>query len=146
MPTQQPAPTVDSALRISTVIWGAMIVTQGLFVVLTLIQPKREAEPADPMIGYALLGVGLMVAVASYVVKGQLLAKAAAKRELQSVQAAMVVAFAMCETVGILGIVTFFVFGFKYYLVFFVISVLALVGHMPRRPQFEAAAAPKPIL
>lgn len=146
MPTQQPVPTVDSALRISTVIWGAMIVTQGLFVVLTFIQPKRETEPADPTMGYALLAVALMVAVTSYVIKGQLLAKAAAKRELQAVQAAMVVCFAMCETVGILGIITFFVFGFKYYLAFFGISVLALLGHMPRRAQFEAAAAPKPIL
>jgi hypothetical protein len=142
----QPPPTVESALRISTIIWAAMIVTQGLFIVVTFVQPKREAEPADPTISYALLAVALMVAVASYVIKGRLFAQAAAKRELQGIQAALVVAFAMCETAGILGVFSFFVFGFKYYLGFFAVAVLALLGHMPRRPQFEAAAAPKPIL
>lgn len=141
-----PPPTVDGALRVSSVIWVAMLITQGLFVGLIFIQGTKVTEPGEPTIPYALFGVGIMLAIASYVVKAKLFAQAAAKREIIGIQTGLVVALAMCEAAGILGLMTFFVFGFKYYLAFFAVSVVAMLGHFPRRSQYEAAAAPKPIL
>ena len=145
MPPKEPTPTVDSALQITRIIWVAFIMTQGLFFILSMTQPGPKA-PSDPVVTWALLAVAMMFAPVSWVVKNRLAAQAAVKQSIQGVQQAVIVALAICEAAGIIGIAAHFVFGSKFYFLFFVVAVLAILSHMPPRVQFEAAAGPRPIV
>jgi F0F1-type ATP synthase membrane subunit c/vacuolar-type H+-ATPase subunit K len=145
-PSNQPPPTVDGALRISTVIWVAMMVTQGLLLLVARFASPPAATALEPMPAYAILGVAILAVVASYIVKGRLIAQAAAKQNIQGVLSARIVALAMCEVAGLFGLVVYFLFVFPYYFVFFALAVVGMLGHFPRRSEFDAAAAPRPIL
>ena len=144
-PQNQPPPTVDAALRTSTVLWVAMIVTQGLFVIVARFAAPAATSASDPMPAYVMLAVAFLAVIASYVVKGKLIAQAAAKQSIQGVVSARIVALAICEVAGILGLLSYFVFSFQYYIVFFVLAVGGMLGHFPRRSEFDAAMAPRAI-
>lgn len=146
MPSKEPTPTVDSAFQLTRGLWFAFLVTQGLIAGVTVMQKGAAASTADPVVTWAMLAVAMMIAPVSWVVKNALLAKAAAKQEIQGVQAAHVVAFAMSEAASILGMVVHFAFGSRYYFLFFVVGIAAHISHFPRRTQFEAASGPKPIV
>ncbi|MEO6393328.1 MAG: hypothetical protein ABIP75_15880 [Pyrinomonadaceae bacterium] len=145
MPTKKKPPTVDSALQITRIIWGAFVMTQGLFFILAVTQPGAKV-PSDPVVIWALLAVAMMLGPVSWVVKNRLLAQAAEKQVIQGVQQAIIVAVAICEVASILGVIAHFMFGSKFYFLFFIVAVLAILSHFPSRAQFEAAAGTKPIV
>lgn len=145
MPLKEPTPTVDSALQITRIIWGAFVMTQGLFFLLAVTQPGAKVL-ADPVVTWTLLAVAMMLVPVSWVVKNRLLAQAAERQIIQGVQQAVIVALAICEVAGIMGIVDHFMFGSKFYFLFFIVAVLAILSHLPSRAQFEAAAGTKPIV
>jgi hypothetical protein len=138
--------TVDGSLQICRIIWVAFLFTQGAFFGLTLLAPSKVTEPADPVVTWIMLAVAMMIVSVSYVVKAAFLKQAAAKQELPLAQTAFMVALAICEGAGILGLLSHFVFGSAFAGLFFVVAVGGILGHFPRRGTFEAVAPPKPIV
>jgi hypothetical protein len=52
----------------------------------------------------------------------------------------MIVAVGLCESVGLFGLMVYFVTTTPYYYVFFIVSVIGILLHMPRRDQLLAAS------
>jgi hypothetical protein len=52
----------------------------------------------------------------------------------------MIIAVALCEAVGLFGMMVFFTTASPYYYFFFIVSVIGILLHMPRRDQLLAAS------
>ena len=130
---------VDANYRTLRFIWLAIIVSVvAIFVVTRLVQPS----PAAPKILFwILLAIGVGNLGASFLLKHKMLKQAVEKRKLEMVRSAYIIAFALCESVGLFGLIAHLTTGIEYYYFFFVLSGFGILLHKPQRDDLLAVAS-----
>lgn len=125
--------------RIVTVIWFAILMSVGLFFLMTrFIQRPEQSEGGQVMV-MVLTFLGSVVALLSFVPKRKLLNQSVAEQKLEPVQSAYIVSFAMSEAAALFGLLLFFATADRFYYLMFIVAVLFLLIHFPRRKDFLAA-------
>ncbi len=121
------------------ILWAAqfMALLGFLFLALFLFEAKEEA---DPTLSWILAGSSLLPVVLSFPVKKQLFARAAEKQSLAYVQQGVVIAMALCEAAGLLGLASRAITGSPYFFLPFAFAALGMLLHFPRRDQLMAAS------
>jgi hypothetical protein len=132
------AGNIDARYRTMLVIWFALLMSVGLYFSLTLVI-ERPAAGDNPVLLWGLMAASIFPLLLSFVLKGKLLALSVREQRPDLVQSAMILAVALCESVGLFGLLIFFTTGTPYYYGFFIVSILAMLLHMPRRDQLLAA-------
>ena len=130
---------VDANYGKLRVIWLAILASLAVIFIVT-----RVVEPAaggPEVLFWILLALGAVELGASFVLKQKLLRQAAEQRKPALVATAYILAFALCESVGLFGLVAHFVTVNKYYYFFFVLSGFGLVLHKPQRDDVLAAVS-----
>ena len=117
-------------------IWGAQLASVALFLLITraVEVPAREGDNR-----LLLLSLGLTALAAfglSFPVRAKLLAQSAVQRRPDLATTAYVLAFALCESCALFGVVAHFVTGAREALYFFIPAALGLLLHFPRRAHF----------
>ena len=131
---------VDAQYGKLRIIWLAILAGLALIFVLTrVVQPAAGGGPE--VLFWMLLALGAAELGASFVLKQKMLRQAVEQRKPALVATAYILAFALCESVGIFGLVAHFVTGNKYYYFFFVLSGFGMMLHKPQRDDVLAAAA-----
>jgi F0F1-type ATP synthase membrane subunit c/vacuolar-type H+-ATPase subunit K len=87
-----------------------------------------------------LAAAGLSAVGLSFVLKPAMLARAAAQRRPDVVTTAYVLAFALCESCALFGLMGRFMTGAREAFYFFVPSALGMLLHFPRRRHLDDAA------
>jgi F0F1-type ATP synthase membrane subunit c/vacuolar-type H+-ATPase subunit K len=129
---------VETNYRTLRIIWLAILAgVITLFVVTRLTQPTLGAPE---MIFWILLALGVGNMGASFVLKHKMLRQATEKQEPGSIKSAYIVALVLCESVGIFGLIAYFVTGVEQYYYFFVLSGFGILLHKPQRHDLLAAA------
>ncbi|HVF86233.1 MAG TPA: hypothetical protein VM866_01525 [Pyrinomonadaceae bacterium] len=134
---------VEKRYRILLIIWAAILLKVGILAVVShFAKPDALAEDGEShtVLLMVLLLLGISSIVMSFIVKNMILARAANRRRLDSVQVAYVVAFALCETAALFGVVGLFATGESFSYIMFVVGAVGLMLHLPRRDHLLAAA------
>jgi hypothetical protein len=132
-PNQNGPTNIEARLRTMRILWLAMLMSIPIYCLFTLFL-KRSAEPTpNRNLSLALLGAGLSTTLISFLIRSTLLKKAAQQQQLLMVQQGYIVTFAITEVAALLGMLDFFATGNRYYYVLFIISVLGMLLHFPRR-------------
>jgi hypothetical protein len=95
-------------------------------------RPSEDVDP-NPMLLLILLGVAVATTLLSFLMKSKLLNRAIQQQQVSLVQQGYIVAWALCEVGGLLGVLGFFVTGDRYYYVLLFIGLLGQLLHVPRR-------------
>ena len=132
--SHNPQENVDLTLRKLRVLWLGTLssLVVGFYIFTTVMERPADLEPNDTLF-LILVAVALTAAVASFVVKRKLFAKAEELQQVQLVQQGFVVAVSMSEVGALLGVYDYFQTGDRYYFVLFMITVFAKLLHFPRR-------------
>jgi F0F1-type ATP synthase membrane subunit c/vacuolar-type H+-ATPase subunit K len=131
--------TVDVSYRALRVIWLAILASVIIiFVVSRVVAP---APSAPRLIFWILLVMGVFNFGLSFLLKQGMLKQAREKRQIALVKTAYIVAFALCESIGIFGLVAHLITGVEYYYFFFVLSGFGLLLHKPQRDDIFGALA-----
>ncbi|MBA2339829.1 MAG: hypothetical protein H0V88_05505 [Pyrinomonadaceae bacterium] len=127
--------TVNARYRVLLTIWFVMLVSVGnFFLIAFFVAPKKGFEPEPNAALSITLAVLALAAVAlSFVIKNKMLARAQAERSFERARTAYIVAMALSEMAGILGLVAHFAAGERRFFLWFIIAALALLWHKPRR-------------
>lgn len=146
-PIQQnmPATRVEARHRTMLILWIAILVTIGiLFLVANLAKPGSEGDYGNnPMLFWIFGGTGFFTFMLSFLLKKILLAQAVAKQSVAQVMTAHIIAFTMCEVAAIFGLMIRLTTGARFYYLLFIIGVLGVLLHMPRRTQILDASFKK---
>jgi fatty acid desaturase len=130
---------VDAGYRALRVIWLAILASVIIiFVVSRVVSP---APSAPRLIFWVLLVMGVFNFGLSFLLKQRTLNQAREKRQIALVKIAYIVAFALCESIGIFGLVAHLITGIEYYYFFFVLSGFGLLLHKPQRDDILGALA-----
>ena len=122
-----------------------MLSIVGYFV-LTLFAGRSEELEPNPMLSLILLAVAASAALVSFPLKSKLLNRAIEQQQVPMVQQAYIVAWAITEVGGLLGVLDFFTTGDRYYYLLFMIAALGQLLHFPRREHMLNAWGKSPIV
>jgi len=131
---------VDDVYGKLRIIWLGILATLVVLFVVTRVVEAGPGGGLEVMV-WGLLALGVAELSASFVLKQKMLRQAAEQRKPGLISTAYILAFALCESVGIFGLIAHFVTGSKYYYFFFVLSGFGLVLHKPQRDDVLAAVA-----
>ena len=123
---------VDLRLRSMRTMWIALILSLGGYFVLTRFVPRPENVEPNSMLSIALAVATAVTTLASFLIKSKLLAPAIDQGQVQQVQQAYVVAWALTEAGALLGVVDYFLTSDRYYFMFFLIAAFGQLLHFPR--------------
>ena len=140
MPSSESNET-NIALRYRTLLtlWFAMIMSVVMWVVLIRVL-TATTNPVNQKLGLALICLGLLPMSLSFLVKQILAARAINQQSPMLLQQAYVIAWALCEAAGLLGLVAYFVAASPYYWVAFAIAVVGIILHFPQKTQLLQAS------
>ena len=146
-PTNQNDVQQNVELRIRTMrtLWIALLMSNVMYYVFTLIAGRPENAEPNPTLSLILIGVGVTTALISFPVKSTLLGRAIQQQQVPMVQQAYITAWAISEVPALLGMVDFFVTGNRYFFDLLILSAGAQLVHFPRREHIINAWSKTPI-
>ena len=114
-------------------LWLALFASVGLYFALTFfVGPSKDVEP-NPTLSLILIVAGLATTLISIVIKSKLVARAIEQQQIQLVQQAYIVTWAVTEVAGLLGFLDFMATGHRHYYILFIISAFGFLVNAPRR-------------
>jgi hypothetical protein len=137
---------LDKRYQTILTLWAALLMSVAMYFVFVQFIFPGMLSPADPrnsLLIFGLIGAGALFVIASFFVKGKLLAGSVEKQDVGLVQKAVVVACAMCEVAALLGVVAGLVLKSRVSYLLFLMAAAGVVLHFPRRSQLEAASYKK---
>ena len=143
-PSSQPGPDagLERRLRTMRILWGAFLITIGLYVLVTVFGvPWKDAgeEGRDNqtlLLAFAVLG--FMAVAASFVLKRHFHGHAVEESDPAKFQTGFIVAEALCEWAALLGLIGLFVTVNKYAYALIALGALGQLLHFPSREQLAA--------
>ena len=145
---------IDARLRTMRILWAVFLTSVGLYALIAYVvdaPSTRNSSPPGPAGGapetgefstlfLVLFAVAVSTVVASFLLKQSFTQRAVREQKPGLVQTALVVAAALCEMAGLLGLVGIFAEGNRYAYLLFVVAAAGLVLHFPRREDLLAAS------
>ena len=141
-PANQNDPNANVELRIRTMrtLWTALLLSIGGYYILTKFAKLSEVVTPNPRLSLALIVGAVLTTLVSFPIKNRLLSRAVDQQQVQQVQQAYIVGWAINEVGALLGMLDFFVTGNPRYYIPFIIAACGLLLHFPKRePVMDAA-------
>ena len=120
------------------ILWFAICVSIGLFLVIIYFAGTNAA--GNPSLSLILESATVVPFAVSFLAKQLLLGKAVAEQNIDKVQPAYVMAFALSEASALLGLLDRFLNGSKYFYIGFILAGLGMLFHFPQQRHLRAAA------
>jgi len=151
--------TVENKLLVMWIIWGAMVGSLVIYIVICNLmgdQIRRPMGPGFPLVllRNILFGIGIVTLITNYFIRkfilkkpsggpGSLSTSQTSPQDLSKIYAnytiAMIISLTLCESVGIYGLVLFFLGGsFQVMYTFMIISAAGMFYYRPKREEIEA--------
>jgi hypothetical protein len=141
MQPQKAQMQIDSRYRVLVILWGALIFSVVLYLGLSFVLKAPDSDSAQSrVVTFALTAIGVLLAIISFAIKQKFFAQAEAKQAPGLVQTGVIIALAFCEAAALLGLLDRLSTGNPYYFVLFIISIVGMLLHFPRREQLAAAS------
>jgi hypothetical protein len=137
--------TIEQRMRTVRILWLALLASIPAYFMVTIIAGRPEDVERNDTLSLALVVAGVAAVLVSFLIKKKLLDQAIAQQQVQNVQQAYIVAWAICEMSALLGLFDFFRTSHPHYYVPFVIAALGVLLHYPRREHFDHASVNPPI-
>ena len=131
---------VEARYRLLLIIWFALLTSMTVFAVLPVVIPSQSTEP-NTSLSFAFMGAAFMLVILSVLIKQRVVQRAIEKRDAAMVQTGYILSFALCESAAIWGLVDHIVTGSKYYFLSFLIGLLGMLLHFPKKDHVRAATS-----
>ena len=131
---------VENRHRLLLIIWFALLTSMTVFAVLPVVIPSSATEP-NTTLSFAFMGAAFTVVILSVLIKQRVVQRAIEKRDAAMLQTGYVLSYALCEAAAIWGLVDHIVTGSKYYFLSFLLGLLGMLFHFPKKDHVRGATA-----
>jgi len=135
---QQAEARAEARHKVFLILWFALFVSVMLLLVLVLVAGSRGTP--NPTLSYALLGIGSMTVLGSFLLKQQLVQKAINNNDIAALQSAHIVSLALCESAALFGVLDRFMTASQTSWFLFAIAAIGILLHFPKRAQIRAVS------
>lgn len=145
MQTNETTERLDARHRTMLILWGALLLSVVLYFGLSRFMKAPESDGSQSRIlTFVLTAMGVLLAISSFAIKQKFVAQAETAQSPALVQTGLIIALALCEMAALLGFIDYMTTGNRYYFVLFIIAVVGMLFHFPRREHLAAASYRKP--
>jgi len=142
---------VEQSYKTIVIIWLALLFSQiMLLVVIFLAKPEIfKFDFSKPLLGenaviiIAFAFLAMTNFALSFVMKKRSFEQSVEKQQIALVQTGLILAYAFCEAISLLGMVLAFAFSYQYFFAWFALGILGFLLHFPRRDDVIAASYKK---
>ena len=124
---------VELRMRTMRTLWLAMLMSLVMYFVFTLVANRTPNGTPNNTLFLVLVCAAVLMTLISFPIKSSLVSRAIDRQQPVLVQQAYIVAWAVTEVGGLLGILDFFLTGDRYYYVLLVIAGCGQLLHFPKR-------------
>jgi hypothetical protein len=135
---QQVEAKVEARHKVFLIVWFALFVSVMLFVVLVLVAGSKGTP--NPTLSYALLGIGSITVLVSFLLKQQMVTKAINHNDIAALQSAHIMSLALCESAALFGVLDRFITGSQTSWFLFAVAVIGILLHFPRKDHIRAVS------
>jgi len=130
---------VSAFYKVLLIVWAAQTMALVAFFLLAMFvfQPR---ETGDLTLFWMLTGLGIVLVIASFVIKQKFFAQAVEKQSPGAVQQGQIIAVALCEAAALFGLLSRAITGTHYFYLPFAVAALGMLLHFPRRETLMAAS------
>jgi hypothetical protein len=136
---QEAEAKVAARYRGFLILWIAILFSVGLLFALASFTPSSGT--ANQTLSFALLGIGFATVTGSFLFKQLTLKKAIEKQEIQALQSAYIISFALCESAALFALMDHFTTGSGYYRFGFSLAVIGMLLHFPKKEHLRAVSS-----
>jgi cation transport ATPase len=123
------------------IIWGAQVFSLVLlFTMMQVVKPATQGE-ANQTLLFVLAVLAITTFAFSFVLKAQIVSRAATEQRPDMVTTGYILAFALCEACAIFGMIARFSTGAREAIYFFVAALVGFLLHFPRRRHIDDASS-----
>ena len=132
---------LDARFRVILILWFALLSSVVVYFLVSLVIQRPNVDDGENRtLTFGITVVGTVAVIVSTALRRRFLAKSVDQQRLELVQTGYIVALALCEFAALLGLVDRMVTGNRYYYVLFVIALIGMALHWPRRDHLLAAS------
>jgi hypothetical protein len=135
---QQIEARVEARHKVFLILWFSLFVSVVLFIVMVLMIGSNGTP--NPTLSYALLAIGSMTVLVSFLLKQQLVQKAINNNDVAGLQIAHVVSLALCESAALFGVLDRFITAAETSWILFAIAAIGILLHFPKKDQIRAVS------
>jgi len=132
---------LDARFRVILILWFALLSSVVVYILVSLVIQRPNVDDGENRtLTFVITVVGTVAVIVSTALRRRFLAKSVDLQRLELVQTGYIVALALCEFAALLGLVDRMVTGNRYYYVLFVIALIGMALHWPRRDHLLPAS------
>ena len=143
----EPKPNLVAQYQSLVIIWGAILMSQIMFLVVLFVTKKelfefRFDQPVTGQSGSMILGfavVALTCVGFSFAFKRRFFERAVEQQEPNLIQTGTIIALALCEASSLIGLCLAFAFDYQYFFAWFILGIDGILFHFPRQNDLLAA-------
>jgi len=139
---------LDKRYQTLRVLWFAMLMNIVIFFVVGWITgpalTSRTGSEPFSLVTFVLAALGGFLVVTSFTVKNKMLERSVDRQDINLVQKAFILAWAICEVSAVIGLVERFVLGNSDYFLMEVIALIGILLHFPKRDHLRSASYKSP--
>ena len=128
-----PQSSVEVRMRTMRTLWLAMLMSVVMYFVFTLVANRPPNNNPNNTLFLVLVCAAVLLTLISFPIKSALVSRAIDRQQPALVQQAYIVAWAVTEVGGLLGILDFFLTSNRYYYLLLVIAACGQLLHFPKR-------------
>jgi uncharacterized membrane protein YiaA len=132
-PPDQMQENIELRIRTIRILWLSLFLSVVIYYALTLFVKRPENIETNEILFPVLVAIALPTILISVLVKHKIITRAIDLQRVQLVQQGYIVALALAEVPALLGLLTYFATGNRYYPILFIIAVFGQLLHFPRR-------------
>jgi predicted MFS family arabinose efflux permease len=129
---------VEARHKVFLILWFALFVSVMLLLVLVIVAGSNGTP--NPTLSYALLGIGSMTVLVSFVLKRQLVQKAINNDNITALLNAHIFVLALCESAALFGVLDHFLTASVTSWFLFAIAALGILLHFPQKDYIRAVS------
>lgn len=142
---------VEQLYKTNLVLWSAFLLSQSVFfMVLYFAKPELfKFDFTKPLFGENFIVVVIFgfIAVTNLFVglflRMQAVQRAIDEQTPMTLQSGLILGLAFCESLSILGLVLAFAFNYQYFFLWFILAIIGMFLHYPRRQNYHDASFKK---
>jgi peptidoglycan/LPS O-acetylase OafA/YrhL len=126
--------TIDARYRVLIILWAAFLLSLVIYFVIAQFTTRANVDDGQGRIlTFMFTAAGTLMAIVSTVIRQKFVSQAEDFQRPHLVNTGYVIAFAFCETAGILGLMDHMLTGNRYYYVLLIIGAIGLISLWPQR-------------
>lgn len=152
---QNEKPSIEAQYKTLLVVWAALVMSQSMFIVLVVFtrpqliqfdftQPILGSGTGDSGITPAMIVAFALAAVTcvvfSFAFRRRLSERGIAEQNTAHIQTGLIIALALCEVSSLFGLALAIAFDYQYFFLWFILGILGMVLHFPKRDDLHAAS------